>query len=194
MNGWDDYLALVLSPEANSGTPDELTTYELGIKGNYVLDNILKHVDHLICDPDDVPFFEIEAGENHLLEDIRQHFGIEAEEGSLLEDMRDRFKVNYHLECKVSSPTHSKVIDSREPVEETYHSFFTKSNQFYWEKWAEAYNSDEDELPPLPTARVLEKQRRKSKFKWELVGLFLLDIANLLTYICLVSFACLAVC
>lgn len=194
MNGWDDYLALVLSPEANSGTPDELTTYELGIKGNYVLDNILKHVDHLICDPDDVPFFEIEAGENHLLEDIRQHFGIEAEEGSLLEDMRDRFKVNYYLECKVSSPTHSKVIDSREPVEETYHSFFTKSNQFDWEKWAEAYNSDEDELPPLPTARVLEKQRRKSKFKWELVGLFLLDIANLLTYICLVSFACLAVC
>lgn len=194
MNGWDDYLALVLSPEANSGTPDELSTYELGIKGNYVLDNILKHVDHLICDPDDVPFFEIEAGENHLLEDIRQHFGIEAEEGSLLEDMRDRFKVNYYLECKVSSPTHSKVIDSREPVEETYHSFFTKSNQFDWEKWAEAYNSDEDELPPLPTARVLEKQRRKSKFKWELVGLFLLDIANLLTYICLVSFACLAVC
>lgn len=193
MNGWDDYLALVLSPEASSGTPDELTTYELGIKGNYVLDNILKHVDHLICDPDDVPFFEIEAGENHLLEDIRQHFGIEAEEGSLLEDMRDRFKVNYYLECKVSSPTHSKVIDSREPVEEPY-SFFTKSNQFDWEKWAEAYNSDEDELPPLPTARVLEKQRRKSKFKWELVGLFLLDIANLLTYICLVSFACLAVC
>lgn len=84
MNGWDDYVTFVLSSESISTTPDELSASELGTTESFILDDILKHVDQLVCDPDDVSFFEIEAGENHLIDDIREHFRIEIEESDLL--------------------------------------------------------------------------------------------------------------
>lgn len=92
MNGWDDYVALVLSSESISATSDKLAAFELGTAKSFILDDILKHVDQLVCDPDDVPFFEIEAGENNLIDDIREHFRIEVEESDLLlEGMKAAF-------------------------------------------------------------------------------------------------------